>query len=491
MRRSASALLLALLVASCGYDGTEVAPPGVAPGIVNGSRLRARVYAMEGGSHVFRGWYDPIIGTACTFALASDGALRCLPSNDVAQVEVVFADEDCTHALAANRRVCAPVPAFLREETPSHRCDFATIAAPLVTRSKHVFPDQMSVVYTKNIHGSCLAHGAHSLVEDYYDADPMDPKVFVAGTLGGMDAHGSRLVESTITGDDGSQQGAGMFDTERHEACASLATMLGRGTDLCIPEMAWGTDRYFSDSKCHVRVAYQAKLMQSCPKAGIGVDELGEPDATFFSPGDEVSITTIYSTALGPRCASLRSSPSVFNQDKLDHAFYELGAPIAASVFAPLTTKQVGKGRLVSAFHATPGGDLLDRSAPSWSFTDNGAGAACELVRFGDGRLRCISDFATFFDSAAIYGDDACTHPVIVISSGSPTYAVRSAEACGPPWLATGIYSIGEELTGPSFVHAGGAASCTARTAYAGEHAHEFGAPVALSVFATVFETVE
>lgn len=491
MHRQAPAVVLALLAASCGYDGTEVAPPGAAPGIVNGTRLRAWVYAMEGGAHVFRGWYDPRIGTGCTFALASDGALRCLPSNDLAQVEVVFADEDCTQPLAANRAACAPVPAFVREETPSNRCDFASIAAPLVTRSKHVFPDQMSVVYTKNIHGSCLDHGAHSLSEDYYDAERMDPRLFVSGTIGGMDSHRSRLVEATLTGDDGSQQGAGMYDSERHEACGSLATLLGRGTDMCIPDMAWGTDRYFSDSKCSVRVAYQSKLMQSCPKAVVGVDELSAPDATFFRPGDEVSIGGIYSTALGPHCASLRSSPGVFNQDKLDHAFYKLGAPIAASSFALLTTKQVGKGRLTNAFHATPEGELLDRSAPSWSLTDTGLGVACELVRFGDGKLRCISSYATFFDSDAVYSDDACAHAVMVVASGSPLYAVRSAETCGPPWKATGVYGIGEELAGPLFTHAGGKTTCTPRARYEGEHAYEFGAPVDLSVFATVFETVE
>ncbi len=491
MHRQAPALVLVVVAASCGYDGTEVAPPGTAPGVVNGTRLRARVYAMEGGSHVFRGWYDPMIGTACTFALASDGALRCLPSNDVAQVEVVFADENCTQPLAANRTACASVPSFVREETPSNRCDFASIAAPLATRSRHVFPDQTSVVYTKNIHGSCLDHGAHSLTADYYDAERMDPKAFVSGTIGGMDSHGSRLVEATLTGDDGSRQGAGMYDTERHEACGSLATLLGRGTDVCIPDMAWGTDRYFSDSKCSVRVAYQSTSMQSCPKALIGVDELSLPDATFFSPGDEVSIGTIYSTALGPRCASLRSSPGVFNQDKLDHAFYELGAPIPASTFALLTTKQVGRGRLTSAFHATPEGDLLDRSAPSWSLRDTALGVGCELVRFGDGKLRCLSSYATFFDSDAIYDDDACTHAVLVVSSGSPRYVVRSAQTCGPPWMAAGVYGIGEERAGPLFTHVGGKAACSPRTTYEGEHAYELGAPVDLSIFATVFDTVE
>jgi hypothetical protein len=94
-------------------------------------------------------------------------------------------------------------------------------------------------------------------------------------------------------------------------------------------------------------------------------------------------------------------------------------------------------------------------------------------------------------ESDAIYGDDACTHAVMVISSGSPLYAVRSADACGPPWLATGIYGIGAELAGPLFAHAGGQTACTPRTSYAGEHAYEFGAPVDLSVFATVFETIE
>ncbi len=54
-------------------------------GNVSGSRLKARYASTPDGAKVFMGWYDSQLNEKCTFRLAEDGRMRCLPVADFEQ----------------------------------------------------------------------------------------------------------------------------------------------------------------------------------------------------------------------------------------------------------------------------------------------------------------------------------------------------------------------------------------------------------------------
>lgn len=74
----------------------------------------------EDGAVVFDSWVDPRLDAPCSFALAGDGAIRCLPRG---APTTLFFDDTCTAAGATTR--CAP-PRFVLE--PDARCATRTRA---------------------------------------------------------------------------------------------------------------------------------------------------------------------------------------------------------------------------------------------------------------------------------------------------------------------------------------------------------------------------
>ena len=69
-----------------GHNGSGPGPVGIASaddGNDSGSRLKAQRYIGVDGSTQFFGWYDTVLGVPCAFGNASDGTIRCLPTNSV------------------------------------------------------------------------------------------------------------------------------------------------------------------------------------------------------------------------------------------------------------------------------------------------------------------------------------------------------------------------------------------------------------------------
>src|SRR5205085_12166844 len=80
-----------------------LADPGVDPAYavvpLPGSRLAPIFLAGEDESRQFVGWFDKARAENCSFAVAGDGVIRCLP-NDVAEARL-FADPLCKQRVAA------------------------------------------------------------------------------------------------------------------------------------------------------------------------------------------------------------------------------------------------------------------------------------------------------------------------------------------------------------------------------------------------------
>ena len=98
----------------------------------SGSRLKARWSAAPDGRRLFRGWYDSLLATDCTFVPASDGVLRCLPADSALLVPALYyADSACTAPVVESGRTLpsqylglfsCSLPAFIRQYTSSG-CD--------------------------------------------------------------------------------------------------------------------------------------------------------------------------------------------------------------------------------------------------------------------------------------------------------------------------------------------------------------------------------
>jgi hypothetical protein len=83
------------------YRSTEAAPDEVlavtrTTDTSDSGRLKPVDRTSADGACFFYGWYDSQLDSPCTFGLAADGAMRCLPSGEFGSVIDLFSDSACT-----------------------------------------------------------------------------------------------------------------------------------------------------------------------------------------------------------------------------------------------------------------------------------------------------------------------------------------------------------------------------------------------------------
>lgn len=99
------------------------AKPRADVGETGGTRLKRRWIVADDGTREAAGLFDSELGVRCSFGVAADGELRCLPTSDDLRVlplptsandpGVFYLDAECTDAViedvrAANRNGCQP-----------------------------------------------------------------------------------------------------------------------------------------------------------------------------------------------------------------------------------------------------------------------------------------------------------------------------------------------------------------------------------------------
>jgi hypothetical protein len=223
-------ILIFGVLASCGGvasttppDGGDAAAPVFpAADYGSGSRLRAQTYRTADGDAIFHGWFDTKLNIACTFQLADDGVLRCLPSLN--GYEVVYSDASCTTASVmldhygvdppgpryATLQSCAGARAFLGSDAPLTSTQ--TIFAP--------FPGD----YT-----------CKPATDDFttFSITPVDASAFVsAQTIIKPidDTVGARV----IVAEDGAFETPSAYDIVHTSAC-DLDDPNGNATSICAP----------------------------------------------------------------------------------------------------------------------------------------------------------------------------------------------------------------------------------------------------------------
>jgi hypothetical protein len=150
-------------------------PPAMADP-TNGQRLKATYRQGEDGSKEFVAgvWFDSGRNENCSFALASDGKLRCLPNG---QATSVYADSQCTTAIVMGPAGCtAPSYAIGMDNTTcgtggAHVYKIGAAAAP-------------TTVYA-SAQGQCFSAGPAATGYSYYSVGAEIPaSSFVSANVG-------------------------------------------------------------------------------------------------------------------------------------------------------------------------------------------------------------------------------------------------------------------------------------------------------------------
>jgi hypothetical protein len=114
--------------------------------MASGTRLKALVRVAE-GARAPSGFMDSELGNECSVALASDGALRCLPLS--AAFPPAYSDAACTRPAAAVSTCDSDD--YVRVEVPLP--SDAPCAGPRF--GVHALGDPAGELYTKNFDGTC------------------------------------------------------------------------------------------------------------------------------------------------------------------------------------------------------------------------------------------------------------------------------------------------------------------------------------------------
>lgn len=491
MRRASAAVVVVLALSSCTAEGPINPVPGPPIGYASGSRLRARVRSSAPGARQLVGWRDTKLGVDCTFTTAEDGALRCIPGG----TEVLFLDELCQKPIAVVSAACggSGPPAFasttvLSEET----CGGVTRAFRL---GDAVDVPNSHAYVGAGASGGCLRTAQLEKDATAYALDPIDPADLVKGTLARA-PKSDRLGVEVIVAEDGAQQHRGLYDVATKGRCFSIAGAIGGGDDRCIPnEVAWAT--YAADPACATPVAYQVRPTSTCPSAGVVVSygfKGCDVHASFFAPADTVDITDVF-TGAAPVCTLVRKQPALFGELQRDHVFYQVGAPVAATTFAPMRSQTTGLGRLAVPILAAADGTELTPPRPD-VFFDTTLGVLCRAYVFPDGVKRCVPRDAVPIATPS-FSDDACSAEVVGVPqspgcTAAPVYAVRvtAGPACSTDVAATNIVKLdATPQTLPSYYTVDATGAC-AKQAQGGVFASITG-EVPKTSLAVVVEAVE
>lgn len=374
-RRWALPLLftLAWALAACGAVRPEAeskpsaldddVPPGDVYAMSrSGSRLEARFVTTPEGLHVFEGWTDRARHERCTFALAADGQVRCLPFTD------------CDRA------------------SKDYRCRWV---AGCPTRIG-VFPAQGD------------GFGLEILPTDFVAATP---RVVSRGALHAV----------VLDADDGARAFGSFVDPTDGFACMPME--LG-GTIRCLPldgPRTWG-ESYFFDGQCADEVG---RVEGVCgPFVDNGDVEEGMPFSSVGAPEVFEGLHRVTARPVGHGgqerlCVEAGRHTLRRIGDAVPSARFVALEPSPSRGAGALTVDRLDLGGGWSTevrpqgFRAThPGSDWAER-LPYFHDTTRG-GSRCEIVPTSEG-LRCLPGYVIAPLETTIFADERCT---IALDSG-------------------------------------------------------------------------
>ena len=441
-------------------DGGLTTDGGLSTNVVDrytsGTRLQAIWLVAADGAQQFEKWHDTQLNLDCSFAIAADGVLRCLPRNaPLADGNSSgYADSACKQPVAYSDSTCL-VPYVLgmdRSVCPSRQ---------------HVYSRGSTVpaMHYGNWDGPCtpVDYGG-----SFYALGPEVPaSTFASATYTSGPALGG-LTPVYTQGSDGSQGFDHWVDATSASPCSLYEA--ADQTNRCLPNTdAAGASGLYTDSTCTTPAA-------STPDVGCGAPAYGttygqDPQCGFF-----LRIFTVGPKLTSSPYAGTTANCTAFKEPGF--AFYSPGSEVPPSSFVQVTLQPPsGNTRLQRINFATPGG-LVQLS----KWYDSSRHENCQLATAADGQVRCIPDQLSGLGNA--FRDAACTQPLVLWTTalcGSPAPYVISTDfnVCPP---VSHIYPLGAQVTTATF-YAGGGTSCTSVTLQSSESLYEVGAEIAPASF--------
>jgi hypothetical protein len=421
-------------------DSPDAAPPGPGSALpwTSGTRLRARVTTV-GAARMFVGWHDLTLNVDCRFGVASDGKVRCLPSDAASSF---YDDVGCTTAVGVipngttPKYLSAPNAAFVCGKGPAFYLPGATYTPT------DLFQHQES---------GCEPAGSAGGAFTYVHLGALvDPATFAAATEA-LEPRGARLSARQYVASDGAKEDVGMQDAARASSRCS-ARDVRNGDYSCIPDDLAYQEVFFSDDKCQSLVGFHPGYAQQvCDRTPTAVQDSTPASAgktlTFFEVGAKVT-GTIYENN-GASCLPYVAPAS------LGATYYATGAPLPLTAFAPFTRKNEGTGRVLLTVARTDSGAL----GAVLGFYDTMKNSECAVQRATDGQMRCIARTLLQVNS---FADDKCSIGIYEVPAGTAVTAGALLDAQSAVPEARAVMQLGAKIAVPTALWSWNGTNCTA-----------------------------
>lgn len=359
-------MLVAVVAGALGCgDDAAVPPPWT-----SGARLRAEVIDGGAGAVQFRRWRDSALDVACAFATATDGAVRCLPTE---AAYLIYTDAACTERAAVHfTQPGCTSPAYAAEPIglvcPDEPRAYYPVGASLGDGPVYVARD-----------GAC----ERFVVAPLYAVGPaVDPTQFVAATVHTQD-HGDGLAARVAIADDGARQLLSLAD--RVGAPCSRRE-LSDGASVCVGAVAFQAAQLHADDACTAPAPAVTDRCQPAPDVVETAGGLALPAGASTAP--------LYDGA--PGSCGLADGYTPWLPGRL--------ATAADFPAAPTTTTGAGALQLRWASDAA-GTPLIGET-----FVDTARGADCLAMTTTGDAGRCVP-WTAWAGSSTWYTDAACTTP--------------------------------------------------------------------------------
>jgi len=491
----ALALTLTITAAACGSAGDPAggAADGGAGGgdggpanttceTRGGTRLREVLRHAADGSEEHLHFQDGDLDTACDFASAADGSIRCLPlpGGRFRTAELVYTDSECHDAVA---QISTDQPAGdMMELQHSTGCLAPASAYHEIGADAGVTEGQQTYVLLP--YAGCTAYRLADLDASDYRAIgtelALTSFVEASETLVGD----GRLRVPRLDGADGSSEcraSRPLRDEDQDHAACDVA-IADDGVRRCLP-LGRGpvVDGIFSDTGCEVPV-----------HAGL-INRTCEPDDTVIREYvDHACGSVLRVRPMGtPMEGVYWEDPGECGPAASEMEFFDIGEPLAADRFAALEVSETAAGDRLLRLDLTGDGARF----PSGFWRDPEMGADCRFQPAADGETRCLPTSTLERPQALVstaslvtFTDADCTQPIMVATldqtaacgGAAPTYAVlpfgyledvpagsvfplgavitdpiyRMAGSCQLYQPGVDLYAVGQAIASASFVPA-------------------------------------
>jgi hypothetical protein len=447
-----------------------------APDYASGSRIHAVVF-VSGSAKLFKTWHDTQLDTDCTFGLAEDGKVRCVPT---AALTIRYSDAGCTKPLL-NASPCDGTK-FLGIGS-SIMCP---TQAPAIYRLGPKLPAPAMVYEMKD--RTCTAAMPSSDGDFYEGITKIDAATLVEGATT-REKRSSTFSVDVVRGADGSIETRGIIQTPAGYKC-SLDLPAQDIPKRCWPENVAYKEVFFSDANCQASVAFKASYGTYCHEDPVAVQVETAPTTPMCFTHQDPTFTEVGAKFAGMIYRKDSAQGMCMVDPPVDPAstFWAPGDAIPASSFAELATKDEGTGPVqMRAIFASTGERLR-----SGVFVDTMRQAPCRPVHAGDGQLRCVP-FVDPVSVAYAFDDDQCKQPVVPLLAGCmPSATAENFESI--PKSCDGklhIYTVGQRSS-PTVLYGNDGTTCQmSLVAVPGTDYYETSGEIPASTFPAITTTVE